>query len=763
MPDDKKATIPDIQVCEENRQGCVHIIGDPHANADRVIERSKSLNREDTLYILGDIGDRDKPNRPGTVALIRFLTAMRKKRDEDQKAEVPKVIAIRGNHEDVFLGAYPVLRAKKGKPELFNGLSVEKKEIANAAYENFIKGGGHWADTKECTLDDLKVVHDYFVELPYLTDTPGKRGFNTIHADMILNEATLQDQIKKRQCMFGEVQIDGQRFSADDLREYATNARDGGGESGSTQLTPVFHKRTKDSKIAFVGHNALVYRDKQGKLVRDKRRRAVRTETNTVNLDGNATECDAFVVVNQTWGLCYQFGTEQEVLKGVVSSIQSHLLAKSPELVDVWIKNLTIENLAKDKIGFNQLKAGYQLAMPQERAKILAKLKTLTSDKAQQTLQQLEALKDEDFLLELAQQGEFDTLVTFLKRHQKIEIDQRDKDQYTALHYAAAACHVDAVTELCERGATPFIIDAPVQMDEKGLDAKAPNPAPIPPLPFVLAVANKTTSDAKPAVLKVLTDKCTKHAAVVLQLAQDNQWQAITEFHKYSVPVTNLKTDKADQTALHLAAQTCRDSKDKSQRESIIAATKAICQDLKPDNYRKFDLTFLAHLNAVPIGIKEKRIIAMQIFYNRIEKAMDPDTVMQLVVDLENLRRENTIPYLYDRQSSLKWSKSGHSWDGNETSRTWVSMMKIAKQKIMDQALEGKLKLEDACPKAYEFLNKKRKQHLLQSVFYCHTTFMTNSCRILAKADKSEEDRKKASKILEEERKQFEYLSIGVS
>lgn len=453
---------------------------------------------------------------------------------------------------------------------------------------------------------------------------------------------------------------------------------------------------------------------------------------------------------------------------------------------------------------FELIKAMYQFSAPTDRAEIIKQLNTANLNAK---AAELETSKDEEILLSLAKQNEFDVIIAFLNCERKKPLDKATLQ--TVLTAATCACHPQAVKELCRCGADPF------EADKSGNTS------------FVLACENEPTSKddksvtrenqaKRTAVLTTLANACKDCPATVLNLAQAKQWTAINEFYTHNnKPITTLKKE-GSVTALHLAIDAYNDKDIKPANQlQIEAATTAICRglnDKRPTSAndaeksatklalqsaldkskttlpiaktillhnsplltynqivttiknllaaKKLDLQFLKELVPVQINIKDKRKIALQVFYNLVENTTNPNFVMSYVKELEALFKTKALPYLQERQRNGKCSWNYHTWENQKTTYTWARMMKIAKQKIMQHALDNKLNLEKDFPEAHAFLNKRRKeQSISASIYYTfrYTRFESHSLSILKTATT---DERKAKMTLNKEREENKCFKI---
>lgn len=334
----------DIQIIKENTDGFDYVIGDVHGNVSVLQSVIKKLNKNDRLFIVGDLVDRGEDS-PGVIELI----------ENTNKENPGQIIVNRGNHETLCL------KSIKGLEELaMNPLSQDDfwtvlDEIMRTNYQNLnesykerdgvsdialhVRNGGEWllkvfeeeiqneqikVSTEEIIYDEsyqddkyqgsrIKLIEKFMTNLPYIVITEGERSFSTVHADAPADPDILLKLAKNGNFNLTEIQ-----------KKYATWAR----EKAEEKLKIKANGRTEDSMLVYVGHTII-----------DSGEPAVRFSTNTVNLDVAAYTNDIILLVNHTKGTSEFVAADENV------NINDVLL-KKPQLK--WAKK-TIDTHLKSK------------------------------------------------------------------------------------------------------------------------------------------------------------------------------------------------------------------------------------------------------------------------------------------------------------------------------------------------------------------------------------------------------------------------------
>ena len=150
----------DIRLLPENTLGNDIIIGDVHGSLEQLNSVIATLRDQDRLIIVGDLTDRG-PDSFGVVKRIIDFNAARKAR------ELPEIQVIHGNHEQLFLDYY-----------LYEKQSLFDPRI-----------GGDWV--KSLDEEQLELVGEFFLTLPYIIHVSGAKPFNVVHADMPITDEEL--------------------------------------------------------------------------------------------------------------------------------------------------------------------------------------------------------------------------------------------------------------------------------------------------------------------------------------------------------------------------------------------------------------------------------------------------------------------------------------------------------------------------------------------------------------------------------------------
>ena len=286
----------------QNTAGCDYIIGDVHGDVETFKLVLAKLQVDDRLFLVGDLIDR-RAESPEIIDLIQ-------KNNLDPSK--PKIHSVRGNHEEDFLEVMKILYP----PELSTPAELSKKN--KKKLKAFLKNGGGWIfsnqEAREFYLDDRKKpdvnVHEindlffpvtvkllpeqtlrdmqkFIKDLPYAYvcgDLDNSNDFVICHADMPLNDQGL-----------GAMKNDGSMLTPKQI-EHITNARakDPLAARSSTPAFSLNHAvkdgRTATSTLLYCGHTAM----------KDSYDSAIRSHTNTVNLDFSAYDSHRFVLVNHT-------------------------------------------------------------------------------------------------------------------------------------------------------------------------------------------------------------------------------------------------------------------------------------------------------------------------------------------------------------------------------------------------------------------------------------------------------------------------------
>lgn len=262
----KKA--PDVVLHDfSSLTGHVFTVGDIHG-ATAFSDLVEKLKENDKVVLVGDLMDRGEDTYKNLEIIIKDK----------------RFLAVRGNHEEMFLKYVNVLKNKKidqqeelkkfltDNIEKFscisdpNAFATAKKKLVGEEklhltldeaekILSFIRNGGDWALKQ--TQEELEKIEEYINNLPYILKItpPNKNPFLVCHADM----SFLPDKKVKDGLILNEKE-----------KHHITWARE-------NELT-LYQKRTKDSVTVYCGHNITT---KKGEEV-------VRKDTNHVNLDFGA-------------------------------------------------------------------------------------------------------------------------------------------------------------------------------------------------------------------------------------------------------------------------------------------------------------------------------------------------------------------------------------------------------------------------------------------------------------------------------------------
>ncbi len=333
-----------LTIKEADLTGNVYIIGDVHGTAQLFDEVLGKLSSNDILIVAGDLIDRgETPACKPTSALVldRIMA-------QALKVDVPKIYAIRGNHEEDFLTMMAMLKnlaALRAADERVR-MPVDMKSFL----VNFIGNGGGWIfreDTSgaperqmkfrnyavsgrsdpyvKIALDEIDLMfrqgdpldllkpecsayEAYIQSLPYIIKIDSEDNPVLVaHADLPLSDVALDEKIASGTDLTPPeiMHITGAR-----VREFSTT-------------------RTADSVVVYCGHNIIDEESDTG----PHPALPVREATNHINLDGGSYFTHGQLLVNHT-----QHGVE------VVGEVEEHsqaLLAFAQEAIQKRISPAT--------------------------------------------------------------------------------------------------------------------------------------------------------------------------------------------------------------------------------------------------------------------------------------------------------------------------------------------------------------------------------------------------------------------------------------
>lgn len=187
---EEKRSRVDIQVLDENTKGKTYVIGDVHGSLNLFDKLVSQLGEHDNIIMVGDLTDRG-PNSLGVINRIfevnKPIIEKNEKRAKQGLEPLPlRIYAIRGNHEEMFLG---FMEAKAKSEE---NKSEEWKKHSFLLPNN----GGIWVEKKETKKEDLLKVQKYFESLPYIIHVNGKKPFTVAHAIMPMSINQLHKKIQ---------------------------------------------------------------------------------------------------------------------------------------------------------------------------------------------------------------------------------------------------------------------------------------------------------------------------------------------------------------------------------------------------------------------------------------------------------------------------------------------------------------------------------------------------------------------------------------
>ena len=281
-----------------NIKGHDYIIGDVHGCNAGLRAVIADLKVHDRLFLVGDLFDRG----PDSVDVYNAIV--------EAKRMGKQVFATRGNHEDIFLKAMPVLRYFKNNPT--SSVNTASKQ---AIYDLF-RNGGSWVfsdivdkdlfleeNLRNTALDafvcdeafftkslqiELENIQSYLESLPYIIlvgDIDNKRNsFIVCHADMPFDDDVLRLRLATHALILQPAEIWHVTWERPDHPKLRTSSYPSGRHAGSL--------------LTYCGHSIL------WKYLPFETR-AVRAETNHVNLDVGAyldVEMQMFLRMNHTTG-----------------------------------------------------------------------------------------------------------------------------------------------------------------------------------------------------------------------------------------------------------------------------------------------------------------------------------------------------------------------------------------------------------------------------------------------------------------------------
>jgi len=368
----------------ENTMGHDIAIGDVHGNYSNLQAMLNKLAQNDRLIIVGDLSDRGA----GSLDVIKAC------RNDN------RVFVARGNHEDMCIDCIKNLESlipnlqklfeknlvtpNSSQNEIEKYLQIFednlKKQYGRKATDaiNEIRlhliNGGLWTvqlflkelqdgkitlgKNKYSDDSDIKLVKDYFSQLPYVMTVEGKYPVNIVHANM---PKTLTDKVIK--------EIADNPYSADnqltqDEIKHATWARQQGSDIqiyAGGQLDG--ESRNAHSKLTLVGHN-IFSEDTPENLT-------VRADTNTINLDNGSWYNNFVLVVNLTTGSCNFVGRDCD-------KVPDFYIQKAEEIVN---------HLNAYRMRLDQERALQQEVQPHHNTAAIVSAMLPSSDTAKEVLQ----------------------------------------------------------------------------------------------------------------------------------------------------------------------------------------------------------------------------------------------------------------------------------------------------------------------------------------------------------------------------------------
>jgi hypothetical protein len=268
------------------------IIGDVHGNIEAFKAVLASLKPNDRLFLVGDLVDRGQDSLGVIETIIDF-----------QQKNPDRLFAIRGNHEDLTLYSIGALekcglhseQPDETKLHLVNGgrwLLVLLAEEVKSGKIKLVNNNFEYASDSKFN----KVKH-FLGDLPYVIHVAadkktGAPAFNIVHADMPLSDNELASKLKKSEFDLTKTYITDGKNQQMPLFYYAIWAREKTIES-EVHINP--SHRTPTSSITYVGHSITAFSNSF---------KAVRNDTNTVNLDVGTYSSETFLVANHTKATC---------------------------------------------------------------------------------------------------------------------------------------------------------------------------------------------------------------------------------------------------------------------------------------------------------------------------------------------------------------------------------------------------------------------------------------------------------------------------
>ncbi len=338
-----------LELDQTTGHGKVYIIGDVHGEIEAFNEVLADLTPDDTLIIAGDLidrGDRYDPETNETFPTSNQILDTLIQHTAAPQGSMPKILAIRGNHEQYFLQMLSMIDTFQ---HLKNRNTVPVEYIKNMSV--FLSNGGGWifhrpdshpqqAERARLFLDfgssdefssaDLAKVYafikafiitsdhyaeldpkihryrDYIASLPFLIKVNGANPVLIVHADLPFSDEEIEACIRE-----------GGKFEPFDIQHMTAARCDKFLEPG---------KRNHLSKLVVVGHNII---DEPGARLSHP---AVpfRADTNHINLDAGAFFTKSFLRFNLTDNYVSIVGSElsdkdRPLLEYALNEINMHL------------------------------------------------------------------------------------------------------------------------------------------------------------------------------------------------------------------------------------------------------------------------------------------------------------------------------------------------------------------------------------------------------------------------------------------------------
>lgn len=336
-------TTPHIIQLPRNTEGNDFIIGDVHGCNAGLRAVINALKDNDRLFIVGDLFDRG----PDSIDVFNAI--------QQGLMSGKDIYVTRGNHEEMFLHMMRALNDFKDNP------FYEENEKSKIAICDFLQNGGNWVFLNEndrCLFGqvrfdknsfanfdyvseflerplrtELSSIELYLSLLPYIIlvgDIDDKiNSFIVCHADMSISDAILNHRLTEK-----NPYLKGESLTPTDLKMASELTHLVWGRPDRRTITNPYYllpstDRNEESLIVYCGHSIICDYPSYNT-------RAVRPETNHINLDGGAflySSLQLFLRMNHTTKEIDFIGNTLEKDPTDVETLHINALDRASEII----------------------------------------------------------------------------------------------------------------------------------------------------------------------------------------------------------------------------------------------------------------------------------------------------------------------------------------------------------------------------------------------------------------------------------------------